>query len=157
MKLNSSKKYVLIAVFALVFIVGIVYITISNKEETTDYKTPPPEKVVEQYFNAWSNKNYPDMYAVISDGFKKLEKTAKDLNTFRSYAESQEINGINILSIKEFSNDGKTAGIDYSVEFILNNGIRNKFDGTFILKYRDADVIQGWKLTHPYGDNIDNS
>lgn len=156
MQKSNKKNYAIVMVFALFIIAGIAYITL-NKEEKTDYETPSPEKVVEQYFTAWSNKDYPDMYATISDGFKKIEPTARNLQTFREYANSQGIDGIQILSIKESSNDGKTSTVDYSVNFLLPNGKKSKFDGAFTLKYRQGDVIPGWKLIHPYGENIDAS
>lgn len=97
------------------------------------------------------------MYATLSDGFKRIDPNAKDLVTFRSFASSQGIEGVNIISIEEKSNDGKTASVDYSVEFILSDGSRSPFTGTFTLKFRQGDVIQGWKLIHPYGENIDTS
>ena len=151
----KEKNLAIIFIFLVIFIAGIAYIYITQDNEIQEYETPPPEKIIEQYFTAWSNKNYPDMYAAISDGFKKIEPTAKDLRAFKEYAESQGIGGIKILSVKEASNDGKTATVDYSVEFLLSNGKKDSFDGTFTLKYRQGDVIPGWKLIHPYGENID--
>lgn len=153
---NYKKNFVIIAAFFLFIIAGIAYITL-NKEEKIEYETPPLEKVVEQYFTSWNSKNYPDMYATMSDGFKKIEPTARNLQAFIEYANSQGIDGIQILSIKEASNDGKTASVDYNVEFLLSNGKKSKFDGTYTLKYREGDVIPGWKLIHPYGENIDTA
>ena len=97
------------------------------------------------------------MYAVISDGFKKIDPNAKDLATFRNFASSQGIESINILNIEEKSNDETTAQVDYSIEFILSDSNKRPFSDKFTLKYRKGDVIQGWKLIHPYGENIDNS
>jgi len=154
---SNKKKITLIAAFLLVFIAGIAYISLLPKDEQPEYNVPSPEEVVRQYFTSWDKKNYPDMYAAISDGFKKIEPTAKDLRAFKEYAGSQGINSIRIISIKEASNDGITSSVDYSVEFMLSNGKKNKFDGTFTLKYRQGDIIQGWKLIHPYGENIDTS
>ena len=154
MEKGNNNKY-LITAFALFFVAGVFYIAFFNKEEKIEYNAPSPEQVVNQYFTAWNNKNYPDMYAAISDGFKKIELTAKDLRAFKSYAESQRIDSIKILSIKEISNDGKTAAVEYSIEFLLSEGKKSRFDGTFTLKYRKGDVIPGWKLIHPYGENID--
>lgn len=154
---RNAKRNVLIAVFALFFIGGIAYISLTKSDEVIDYKIPNPEEVVRQYFTAWGNKDYAGMYAAISDGFKKIEPTARNLQTLREYANSQSIDGIKILSIKESSNDGRTASVDYSVEFLLSNGKKSKFDGTFTLKYRQGDIIPGWKLIHPYGENIDMS
>ena len=154
---GNKKKFVIIAAFALFFIAGIIYIALTSKEENIEYNIPLPEEVVKQYFASWDKKNYPDMYAAISDGFKKIEPTARDLRAFKEYAGSQGIEGVNILSIKEISNDGTTAAVDYNVEFLLLDGKKNRFDGTFTLKYRQGDVIQGWKLIHPYGEKIDVS
>jgi|SRR3989338_1728490 len=152
---SNKKKIALIAAFLLFFIAGIAYISLLPKDEQAEYKVPSPEEVVRQYFVSWDKKIYPDMYAVISNGFKKIEPTAKDLRAFKSYAESQGVESVNILSIKEASNDGATASVEYSIEFVLPNGKKTKFDGTFTLKYRQGDVIPGWKLIHPYGENID--
>lgn len=154
---RNTKRNVLIAAFALFLIAGVVYISLTKSEESINYNVPIPEEVVRQYFTSWNNKNYPDMYAAISDGFKKIDPTAKDLRTFKSYAESQGITNVKILLIKEASNDGQTAAVDYSVEFLLSDGKKSEFDGTFTLKYMQGDVILGWKLIHPYGQNIDTS
>ena len=154
---SDKKKIVLIAAFLLFFVAGIAYISLLPKNEQAEYQVPSPEEVVRQYFTSWDNKNYPDMYAAVSDGFKKIEPTAKDLRAFKSYAELQGIDNVKILSIKEASNDGKSSAVDYSVEFLLSNGKKSKFDGAFTLKYRQGDVIPGWKLIHPYGGNIDIS
>ena len=154
---NNKKKVALISAFLLFFIAGIAYISFIPKDEQAEYKVPSPEEAVRQYFTSWDKKNYPDMYASISDGFKKIEPTAGDLRAFREYAESQGITNVEILSIKGVSNDGQAASVYYSVEFTLSDGKKSRFDGTFTLKYRQGDVIPGWKLIHPYGENIDTS
>ena len=151
------RNLAILSLFVVFLAAGIVYITLTKEERVPEYRTPSPEKVVEQYFASWNNKNYPDMYAAISDGFKKIEPTAADLGTFKEYVESQGIDSIRISSIKETSNDGQTAAVDYNVEFSLSNGKKSKFDDTFTLKYRQGNVIPGWKLIHPYGENIDTS
>src|SRR3989344_2743113 len=115
--MKGNKKLILMLAFALFVGAGIVFISLSNGNEEADYETPSPEKAVEQYFTSWGNKNYPDMYAAISDGFKKIEPTAKDLRAFKEYAESQGIDNVERLSIKETSNDGRTATVDYNIEF----------------------------------------
>ena len=157
MEQGNKKKIVLITGFLLLFIAGIAYISLLPKDEQPEYNVPSPKEVVRQYFASWDKKIYPDMYAAISDGFKKIEPTARDLRAFRNYAEPQGIENVNILSIKEISNDGRTAAVEYSIEFVLSNGKKTKFDGTFTLKYRQGDIIPGWKLIHPYGENIDDS
>ena len=96
------------------------------------------------------------MYSVISDGFKKIEPTARNLSDFKQYTESQGVEGVNILSIQEQTNDGRTAVVSYSVEFVLSDN-KQTFSDSFTLKFREADIIRGWKLIHPYGSNIDTS
>lgn len=155
---NKKLMYGGLIVITIIFILGIVYNNIQQKKaQESEYKFPQPEEVVRQYFTAWNNEDYADMYAVISDGFKKIDPNAKDLAIFRNFASSQGIEKVNILNIKEISNDGETASVDYSTEFILSDGTSKKFNDKFTLKYRQGDVIQGWKLIHPYGENIDTS
>lgn len=160
MKKYTNKKilYIGLGILLVIFIMGIILINKLNKDQSIEqYNFPEPERVVRQYFTAWSNKDYVNMYATISDGFKKIEPGAKDLATFTNYVGSQGIKSIDILNIEEKTNDGETVGVDYSVEFILDSGEKRKFDGSFTLKSREGDIIQGWKLIHPYGDKIDTS
>ncbi len=124
-------------------------------EET--YQPLSPEEVVRLYFTSWDQKNYADMHSTFSDGFKRIEPTAEDLATFRAYVDGQGVEEVNILSLRETSNDETTATVDYQIEFILADGKRVPYQGTFTLKYRTGDIIRGWKLIHPYGENIDNS
>jgi hypothetical protein len=115
-----------------------------------------PQDVVALYFQSWDGKDYPVMYAMMSDGFKKIEPTAETLAAFAEYASSQGIDNVRVASIVETSNDGKTATVDYAVEFTAG-GKSIPFKGTFTLKYRSLDAEPGWKLIHPYGGNIDTS
>ncbi len=147
-----------IVVIAAIFVIGLIYIQYSKQNEVADnYQVALPEEVVRQYFTSWNRKDWPNMYAAISDGFKKIDTDAKDLTAFRNFASSQDINGINILDIKEESNDGTIAAVAYSVEFILNDGTTRPFSDRYTLKFKKGDVIPGWKLIHPYGSNIDAS
>jgi len=158
MQRNPKRKIIIVIVFILILTASfLIYSKFQPTKADDKYQRPSSEAVVRQYFSAWSNEDYANMYATISDGFKKIEPTANSLVSFRDYAESQGINNINILSIKEKSNDGRTAEVDYSVEFLLSSGQKQKFDGSFTLKYRKGDIIPGWKLIHPYGENIDTS
>lgn len=152
---NNKILYTGLIVLFVIFIAGIIWT--NNKPKAEEYIFPSPENVVEKYFTSWSNKDYVNMYSVFSDGFKKIEPTAKTLQGFKNYVDSQGIENAEIKEIKELSNDGQTASVDYNVEFILDNGQKTPYQGTFTLKYRQGDVIQGWKLIHPYGDNIDTS
>lgn len=175
---NKKILYVGIVIILLIIVIGI-FVVNSKKQNEENYTTPRPEEVVRQYFTAWNNKNYPDMYATISDGFKRIDPNAKDLAAFRNFANSQGVGGINILNIKlesmtmdgkpvdkkMFGMPGMEAVVDYRVEFILGGGNeahentdqKRDFNGTFTLKYRQGDIIPGWKLIHPYGNNIDTS
>jgi len=116
-----------------------------------------PEQVVRTYFEAWGQKDWQSMYAVMSDGFKKIDPDAKNLETFSQFASSQGIEGVKILNLKGTIFDETTAAVDYSIEFTLSNGATRKFDSTYTLKYRAKDKVPGWKLIHPYGPNVDTS
>ena len=147
-----------VIVLFLILVIGIYLNNQQKKQQQLDsYQFPSPEAVVQQYFEAWSGKDYVNMYAAISDGFKRIEPTAKDLSTFRDYVRAQGLMGVRIISIGEKSNDGSTATVDYETEFIFTNGQKQPFKDTFTLKYRPGDVIQGWKLIHPYGEKVDTS
>lgn len=151
-----------IVALLLLLLIGIYFNNQQQKQQQQEaYQFPVPAAVVRQYFEAWNAGDYVNRYATISDGFKKIDPQAKDLAAFKQFASSQGIKGVNIISIKEKSNDGATAAVDYEVEFILsdgkNNGNKQAVKDTFTLKYRQGDVIQGWKLIHPYGENIDTS
>jgi len=155
MKNDATNKRILYSGLAVLFVIFVIGVIWTNSRSTeVEYNFPGPEKVVEQYFSSWNNKDYTNMYATISDGFKKIEPTAITLKEFKNYVDSQGIQGVKILTIKEISNDGQTASVDYDVEFVLTNGQKTPFRGAFTLKYR-KDVIQGWKLIHPYGEKID--
>jgi len=151
----TETKHVLITLFILFLIIGITYIYFFDKEEVNNYEPSSPEEVVKQYFTSWNDMNYPEMYSAFSDGFKKIEPTANDLRAFTEYVKSQHIDKVIVKKIEEKSNDGRTAIVDYAVEFVLKNKSKTSFDGTFTLKYKQGDIIPGWKLIHPYGENID--
>ena len=162
--MNKKILFLGLLIILVVAILGVYFVQ-KNQENAFYYSSPTPEEVVRQYFTAWGNKNYPDMYSTISDGFKKIEPTANNLTSFRNYTNSQGIEAVNIINIKEKSNDGTTAEVDYSVKFVIGEGNeshenvdqKRDFSGNFTLKYRQGDVIHGWKLIHPYGANIDTA
>jgi len=158
MKDDMTNKKILYIGLAVLFIILIAGIIIEgNKTKAEDYKFPSPKEVVEQYFTSWNNKDYVNMYATFSDGFKGVEPTAKTLQDFKNYVSSQDIEKVEIVSIEESENDGQTASVDYEVASTLSDGQKSFYKGQFTLKYRTGDVVQGWKLIHPYGENIDNS
>ena len=149
-----KRKVLIISVIVFLLVVGLG-ITLQLQQKTDHFEFPKAEEVVRNYFESWDKKNWVEMYSTFSDGFKKIEPTAKTLTDFRKYAEAQKIDGVEILFISEKSNDGKTAVVDYSVEFSSSDGSKSKFDGTFTLKFREGDIVHGWKLIHPYGNKID--
>ena len=151
------KRIILVSVAILVILAGAGAIIQITENEKSEYKFPEATQTVKQYFDSWDKKDWPNMYSVISDGFKKIEPTAKTLGDFRAYAEGQNVETVKILELKEESADGKTAVIQYSVGFTLKDGTKKEFKDKFTLKYREADVIKGWKLIHPYGEKIDTS
>lgn len=155
MNLKDKNLLLFAGAFIVLVIGGLVYQL--SQPKPVDYQVPSPQDVVRQYFESWNNKDWPNMYAAISDGFKKIDPNAKNLEAFRTFASSQGIEGVNILSIKETSNDGTTANVAYSVEFVLSDGSKRAFSDRFTLKFRQGDIIQGWKLIHPYGHNVDTS
>jgi len=152
---NKKILYIGLAVLFLIFVVGLIWV--NSKPVGEEYNFPSSKEVVEQYFNSWSNEDYVNMYATFSDGFKRIEPTAATLQDFKDYATSQNIEEVEIVNIEEKSNNGETASVDYNIILTLSNGQKSNYEGTFTLKYRQGDVIQGWKLIHPYGENIDNS
>lgn len=152
----KNNKILLIFILVLIAISIFIYIFINLETEPNNQSTKT-ESIVYNYFKAWDEKNYVIMYDLISDGFKKIDENAKDLKIFKKYASAQGIEGITINEIKQTSNNGKTATVDYKVLFELTNGNKSPFEGTFTLKFRETDNKSGWKLIHPYGENIDTS
>ena len=152
---NKRALYIGLAVLFVIFGAGVIWA--NSKPVVEDYEFPSPKEVVEQYFIAWDNKDYINMYATFSDGFKKIEPTAKTLQDFKDYASLQDVEKVEVINTEEKSNNGETASVDYDIIFTLSNGQKSNYEGTFTLKYRKGDVIQGWKLIHPYGENIDTS
>lgn len=127
----------------------------SAPQALAEYHRPSPTEVVTQYFTSWNSKDIPNMYATLSDGFKKIEPTARTLDRFREYLASQEIAHVTIKYIQETLNDGASATVDYDVTFEHDSGNSEDFSGSFTLAYRTGDIIQGWKLIHPYGEHKD--
>jgi len=128
-----------------------------EKNSIGDYAFPKPDEVVQQYFEAWNRKDYASMYSTFSDGFRKIDENASSLEDFKNFVDAQGIAEVKIVGVRATSNNGLTASVDYSVEFALADGSAKPFSGTYTLKFRSGDIIRGWKLIHPYGENIDTS
>jgi len=140
------------------FLIVLILILLNGCSKTSDTikGNSIPEKIVQEYFTAWANEDYEKMYSFISDGFKKIEHTAANLEEFENYAISQKITKIGIPNVEEKSNNGKEATVEYAVEFYTATN-KIPFAGSFTLKYKENDETPGWKLIHPYGENIDTT
>ncbi len=123
--------------------------------EAKDVTTLTPEQVVILYFQAWNDEQYDVMYAIISDGFKKIEPTTKTFSDFKSYMEKfyDTASGVRVIEAKEAYKNEKEAGVDYKIEITNKDGTKKEFSSTYTLKKR----TNGWKLIHPYGQNIDTT
>ena len=137
--------------------VSVFALFADEKNSIGDYTFPKPDEVVQQYFEAWDRKDYPTMYSTFSDGFRKIDENAATLDDFRNYTQAQRVESVKIVGVRMTSNNGLTASVDYSVEFTLADSSTKSFSGTYTLKFRTGDIIRGWKLIHPYGENIDTS
>jgi len=120
-----------------------------------DVSALAPEQVVALYFQAWNDEQYDVMYSLISDGFKQIEPTAKTFNDFKANMEKfyDTALGIRIVEAKESYSTDKEAGIDYKIEITNKDGSKKDFSSVYTLKKR----ANGWKLIHPYGENIDTT
>ena len=120
-----------------------------------DVSALAPEQVVILYFQAWNDEQYDVMYSLISDGFKQIELTAKTFDEFKTYMEKfyDTALGVSIVEAKESYRTDKEAGVDYKIEITNKDGSKKDFSSVYTLKKR----ANGWKLIHPYGDNIDTS
>ena len=120
-----------------------------------DVSVLTPEQVVILYFQAWNDKKYDVMYSLISDGFKQIEPTAKTFDEFKAYMEKfyDTALSVSIVEAKESYRTDKEAGIDYKIEITKKDGTKKELDSVYTLKKR----ANGWKLIHPYGENIDTS
>lgn len=126
----------------------------SPKQQVTTVQRPTPEDVVRTYFTAWNTKDYGTMYQQISEGFKQIDPQAKDIQTFSAsmavYFEKGD--ALLVQSVKETSNNGKKATVEYTILMKLKSD-EKPFSGTYTLKKR----VGGWKLIHPYGENVDTT
>ena len=120
-----------------------------------DVSALTPEQVVILYFQSWNDEQYNFMYSLISDGFKQIEPTAKSFDDFKTYMEKffDTSSGVRIIEAKEAYKNEKETGVDYKIEITSKDGTKKEFSSTYTLKKR----ANGWKLIHPYGQNIDTS
>ena len=120
-----------------------------------DVSALTPEQVVILYFQAWNDEQYDVMYSLISDGFKQIEPTARTFDDFKANMEKfyDTALGVSIVEAKESYRTDKEAGVDYKIEITNKDGSKKDFSSVYTLKKR----ANGWKLVHPYGENIDTT
>ena len=120
-----------------------------------DISALTPEQVVILYFQAWNDEQYDVMYHLISDGFKQIEPTAKTFEDFKANMEKfyDTANNIRLVDVKEEYKNDNEAGVSYKIEIENKDGAKKEFRSTYTLKKR----ANGWKLIHPYGENIDTT
>ena len=58
-----------------------------------------------------------------------------------------------MIDAKEVSRDDKEAVVNFKIQIIGKDGTKQELSKTFTLKKR----ANGWKLIHPYGNNIDTT
>ena len=133
-----------------------------------DVSALTPEQVVILYFQAWNDEQYDVMYSLISDGFKQIESTAKTFDDFKANMEKfyDTALGVGIVEAKESYKTEKEAGVDYKIEITNKDGSKKDFSSVYTLKKRASNAserertrsqVTGWKLIHPYGENIDTT
>jgi len=120
-----------------------------------DISALTPEQVVILYFQAWNDEQYDVMYSLISDGFKQIDTQARTLSEFKANMEkfNDTANNIGLLYAKEEYQNDNEAGVSYKIEIENKDGAKKEFRSTYTLKKR----ANGWKLIHPYGENIDTT
>ncbi|MBI2558536.1 hypothetical protein HYW20_04390 [Candidatus Woesearchaeota archaeon] len=148
---------------SLTFVIFIVILlsacTKTQQEQkailSQDVSTLTQIQVVTLYFQAWNSKQYDIMYSLISDGFKQIEPTAKSFDGFKAYMDKfyETANGVSVIDVQTQYENDKEAGVNYKIEIIGKDGAKKDFESVYTLKKRS----NGWKLIHPYGQNIDTT
>ena len=157
------RKSFFILIF-LLFLFFILFVNACAKQQNqnsipaisaNDVSKLTPEQVVILYFQSWNNKKYDVMYSLISDGFKKIEPTANTFDDFQLYMDSffETEKSVNILESKQAYQSENEAGVNYRIEITRKDSSKKEFENAYTLKKRE----NGWKLIHPYGENIDTS
>ena len=154
------------SIFTFLFLILFINACAKSQQAQQMQKTIPivssedvasliPEQVVVLYFQSWNDEKYDVMYSLVSDGFKKIEPTAKTFEDFKSYmAKFYDTSlGVRVIEAKESYKNDKEAGVDYKIEITNKDGTKKEFSNTYTLKKK----TNGWKLIHPYGQNIDTT
>ncbi len=146
--------------FSIIFLVLFLSACANTQQEkkatpSQDVSTLNPAEAVRLYFEAWNSKQYDVMYSLISDGFKQIEPTAKSFDGFKAYMDKfyETANDVNVIDVQTQYENDKEAGVNYKIEIIGKDGAKKDFESAYTLKKRS----NGWKLIHPYGENIDTA
>ncbi len=149
-----------------IMLLAIIFVSACTQQATTTttttiakpYSGLTPKEVVELYFSSWNARDYEDMYKTVSDGFKRIDPNASSLEAFRNHLDKFFQSGRSIRLVKqELLNDGENASVEYTIEMDITDRGKTEFSGSYSLKYRKNDTLIGWKLIHPYGQNVDTS
>ena len=154
-----SKSVVAITALLLLTVATFAACSTQQKQQLQaqqqiDVSSLQPAEVVRLYYESFDKKDYRTMYALISDGFKEIEPTAKTYELFAAEIDKyfKSGKGIKVVEVKEPEIDGDTAAVGYKIQLQLGSGDR-ELDSVFTLRKRH----NGWKLIHPYGQNIDTT
>ncbi len=136
-----------------VFIVVLLFVIGCSRDQAKEVSIG--EQIVRSYYTALDAKDYQMMYGLISEGFKQIEPTAKDYNTFEAYMSKfyDTATGISVERTTVTSAQESEIGVDYVAVIQLKNGEKKELKSSFTVRKKQ----EGWRLIHPYGQNIDNS
>lgn len=124
-------------------------------EQPTPFIEGTPVEITQKYYAAWADKNYRTMYALVSDGWKALEPTARTQKSFSNHMDGffENANGIRLVFASEQSNTGSESTVSVALEVETLDGRFLMSNQTLTLRLKD----NGWKLIRPYGEYTDLS
>lgn len=140
-------------------ILALLFLTLLTScmpaEQPTPFVEGTPVEIVQKYYGAWAEKDYRTMYALVSDGWKALEPTARTEKSFSSNMAGffKTVNGIRLVFASEQSNTGSEATVSVALEVETLDGRFLTNNQTLTLRLKN----NGWKLIHPYGEYKDLS
>ncbi len=134
------------------FLIFLLILLSACTSETTETGA---EHIVKEYYTSLNNKDYSAMYSLISEGFKQIEPTAKDLTTFQQEMSKffDAATSIMVTSTSIRSETPTEVVVDYVALITLKSGTQQELKSGFTVKKKP----EGWRLIHPYGKNIDTS
>ena len=141
--------------------ISILFITIlliacqNTNQEIKDSNEKTAIDIVDLYYKSLNNKNYETMYSLISEGFKQIEPTAKDYQTFELYMKRfsnsfESVEAKDIRLVESFAEAGK---VSYNMFLKPKNVEMQQLNLTTELKIKNNE----WKMIHPYSNKIDGS